>query len=79
MRAVNALLKNIKIPLMYKIKQEFVSKPLNDIEETCLKQIISLDRLKRMKMVQESQSPQATQHSMDQEELFDKSNCRIFR
>ncbi len=49
MKAVESLLKDIKIPPMYRVKQEFVSKPLNDIEEACLQQIVSLDRLKGLK------------------------------
>ena len=48
MKAVDALLENIKIPKMYKVKQEFESKPLNYIEGACLEQIASLDRLKEL-------------------------------
>jgi len=49
MKAINSLLENIKIPQMYKIKQQFVSKPLNNIEETCREQIVSLKRLEELK------------------------------
>ena len=49
MKAVNALLENIKIPKMYKVKQEFESKPIMDIEGACLDQIMSLDRLKELR------------------------------
>ncbi len=49
MKAINSLLENIKIPPMYRIKQEFASNPLNNIEKTCLDQILSLDRLKEIK------------------------------
>jgi len=49
MKAVNALLEGIKIPPMYRVKQDFLSKPLSNIEETCIQQIVSLDCLKGLK------------------------------
>jgi len=49
MKAVNALLENIKIPKMYKVTQKFLSKPLDDIEGACLEQIVPLDCLKELK------------------------------
>ena len=45
MEAVKALLKDIDIPAMYRVRQEFYVKPLMDIEASCLNQISGLARL----------------------------------
>lgn len=49
MKAVTSYLKEITIPPVYKIKQEFPSNPLTNIEESCHKQIESLGCLKALK------------------------------
>jgi len=45
MEAVSALIENISIPPMYKVRQEFHLNPLEDIEARCREQIQRLPRL----------------------------------
>ena len=49
MKKVKSLLEDIKMPPLYRVRQEFSAKPLNDIEKSCLDQIMCLDRLKKLK------------------------------
>ena len=49
MNKVKSLLQDIKIPPLYRVRQEFSANPLSDIEKTCLDQIICLDRLKKLR------------------------------
>ncbi len=46
MEKVRSLLADIKIPPMYRVRQDFPAKPLADIEGACREQICSLGRLK---------------------------------
>ena len=45
MKSVRALLENISIPELYRVRQEFEAKPLEDIEAACREQIAGLARL----------------------------------
>lgn len=49
MEAVNALIKDIKIPPVYKVRQTFTVDPIDDIETSCLQQIAALARLQDLK------------------------------
>ncbi len=49
MEVVRSLIENIKIPPMYRVKQEFYVNPLNDIERSCIDQITALKRLENLK------------------------------
>jgi hypothetical protein len=46
MEAVNALIKDIRIPPVYKVRQTFTVDPIDDIEAACVEQIAALSRLK---------------------------------
>ena len=48
MEAVRALIENIAIPPMYRVRQEFYVNPLDDIEKSCLEQIHALSRLDKI-------------------------------
>jgi len=48
MKAVRSLLEDIKIPPLYRVRQEFAANPLSNIEESCIEQIVSLERLKEL-------------------------------
>ena len=48
MKKVKSLLEDIKIPPLYRVRQEFSAKPLNDIEKSCLDQIMCIERLKNL-------------------------------
>ncbi len=48
MEAVRALIENIGIPPMYRVRQEFYVNPLDDIEKSCLEQIHALSRLDKL-------------------------------
>ena len=45
MEAVRALLENIEMPPMYRVRQEFYVNPLDNIEKSCIEQISALPRL----------------------------------
>ena len=49
MKKVEALLSNITIPPVYRVKQSFHSSPLADIEGTCREQIHALSQVKSLK------------------------------
>jgi len=49
MEAVNALIKDIKIPPVYKVRQTFTVDPIDDIETSCLQQIAALARVQDLK------------------------------
>ncbi len=49
MEAVNALIKDIKIPPVYKVRQTFTVDPIDDIETSCLEQIAALARVQDLK------------------------------
>ena len=49
MKKVSSLLEDIKIPPLYRFRQEFSANPLDDIEKSCVDQIVSLKRLKSLK------------------------------
>ncbi len=49
MNKVKSLLQDIKIPPLYRVRQEFKANPLSDIEKSCSDQIVSLDRLKKLR------------------------------
>ncbi len=49
MEAVNALIKDIKIPPVYKVRQTFTIDPIDDIETSCLEQIAALARMQDLK------------------------------
>ena len=51
MRSVRALLENITIPELYRVRQEFHENPLLDIEKTCLDQLESYQYLQFKAMV----------------------------
>ncbi len=48
MKKVRSLLEDIKIPKLYRVRQEFSANPLSDIEKSCVDQIVSLERLKNL-------------------------------
>ncbi len=48
MEAVRSLIENIKIPPVYKVRQEFYVNPLADIEASCRQQISALPRLEQL-------------------------------
>ena len=48
MESVRALLENITIPELYRVRQEFVAKPLEDIETACREQLAGLTRLQTL-------------------------------
>ena len=45
MEVVRSLIKNIEIPPMYRVRQNFYVNPLKDIEQSCIEQITELARL----------------------------------
>jgi hypothetical protein len=49
MEAVNALIKDIRIPPVYKVRQTFTIDPIDDIETSCLEQIAALARMQDLK------------------------------
>jgi hypothetical protein len=49
MEAVNALIKDIRIPPVYKVRQTFTIDPIDDIETSCLEQIAALARVQDLK------------------------------
>ena len=48
MEKVTSLLEDIKIPPLYRVRQEFPANPLGDIEKSCQDQVIALNRLKNL-------------------------------
>ncbi|MBT8330016.1 MAG: DUF362 domain-containing protein, partial [Desulfofustis sp.] len=48
MEVIQSLLKDIEIPPMYRVRQEFYVNPLEDIETSCREQIRSLPRLESL-------------------------------
>lgn len=49
MEAVNALIKDIRFPPVYKVRQTFTIDPIDDIETSCLEQIAALARMQDLK------------------------------
>ena len=49
MEAVNALIRDIRIPPVYKVRQTFTIDPIDDIETSCLEQIAALARVQDLK------------------------------
>ncbi len=49
MEAVKELIKDIRIPPVYRVRQTFTVDPIDDIETSCLEQIAALSRLQGLK------------------------------
>ena len=48
MKKLRSLLQDIKVPPLYRVRQEFTAQPLKDFESSCIDQIVSLERLQKL-------------------------------